>query len=269
MKTVPALMHFPPGLLPLMASYLGPDSLIIAGGIGGNDGLPRSSADCYSFTTKSWCTKAWMSTARIAAAAVVIGDRMLVFGGHNGSDEKLDTCEAFDPVADAWCPLPPMLVVRHPISAVEWGGRAFVFGRVRGSTIFSGECFDPVLGTWSPIAPMTTTHYNIAVVAVPSRGIFVMDGAADDQVVQIFHPDRNVWSSMKWKLPFPASIHTLFCIDTILYFVGANPGDRRARCHSMDLVQSPPTWKRLSSLALPFPIRGMTSVLVDVPSHAL
>ena len=207
MRTVTALTHFPPGLLPLIVSFLCTDSVLLAGG-SDTAGNILASAICYSLDSGTWCSDVPpMSIGRMVPASLVIGGRMMVFGGFQQDVGDLTTCEAFDPSSNEWTALPPMSIPRFGACAVAWEGRAFVIGGSNGSTILASlECFDPVLNQWSDIdiAPMMDTRYRAAAVAVPGRGLLVMGGRSYNgplQSAELWDPATNAWRMMAWELP--------------------------------------------------------------------
>lgn len=61
-----------------------------------------------------WVLVAPMSTKRCSHAAFSLGDHVYVTGGRRGTYpfDGMDTCEAFDPRADCWQPMAPMLEKR-------------------------------------------------------------------------------------------------------------------------------------------------------------
>ena len=225
MRGVSALTHFPPGLLPLIASFLGHDWIVVAGG---RRGLVVSSAVCYSLNTDSWSSTdniASMSIGRHSAATVAIGGKMMVFGGID-DEHDLATCDAFEPATNTWTTLPPMSTPRACASAVAWQGRAFVFGGWSGlAGVSSVECFDPKLNRWSNVAPMGTARYNAAAVAVHGHGLLVMGGFSQDfgaamESVELYDPVANRWTTSSWHLPKPLCDFAAQCIDGVLYIIG-------------------------------------------------
>ena len=74
---------------------------------GGTDGFShRADVQIYNIATNSWSLGARMPTARGAAMAGVIGDKIAVFGGYNGSN--LRVTELYDPSANSWTAGPDM-----------------------------------------------------------------------------------------------------------------------------------------------------------------
>lgn len=285
-KQVPALQNFPPGIVPLMASYLGPDSIVVCGGIGGKmtrHGLiqrewkkshAKASVDCYSLTTQTWRTGPRMPrmlTRREGAASVVIGNRLLVFGGRGADNRDLVTCEAFDPVHNRWSAIAPMLAVRRNVSAVEWQGRAFLFGRAPDTHLFSGECYDPKEGAWTAIAaPTATVAFPVLkTVAVPGRGIFIMQSRGGCNPLHIYHPDSNAWTTSTWTMPAamrvglePITTCSLHCLGSQLFCIlHGSPMVGSILTFVLDFDDEFHTWSSVSSVPSPFSVTGIVSVV--------
>ena len=261
MRGVAALTHFPPGLLPLMASFLDGQSVIFAGGYD-SKGNVLASAVCYSLHSRSWRTDVpLMSTPRCGSASVAMQGRMLVFGGMKATG-FMESCEAFDPLTNEWTALPPMSTRRSEACAVGWEGRAFVFGGENGAhALSSAECFDPTTNQWSAIAPMTTVRRGASAVAVPGRGLIVMGGNAFNalQSAELYDPATDRWTMMTWQLPTPLFDFAAHCIDGVLHIIGGHPRSQSvSTCWSMDLLSDVPVWSSLSPM--PRSVRGMTSV---------
>ena len=273
MRTVTALTHFPPGLLPLIASFLGVDFIVVAGGLDilGN---VLASTVCYSLDSKTWRTVVPKMTSVRSAATVAIDGRMMVFGGSDANGSVLATCEAFDPVTSEWKALPPMSTPRMCASAVAWEGRAFVIGGWNGLTVLSSvECFDPTLNRWSAIAPLTTARYLAAAVAVHGRGLLVMGGYSNRHVnrdppilqsAELYDPATKKWTAMRWQLRKPLSHFVVHCIDGVLYLVGGytSDGPTNSEFWSMDLKAAMPVWSLFASLPIALQWLSIPSVVV-------
>lgn len=273
MRTVPAMTHFPPGLLPLIASFLGPDSIFVAGGYCGKSRLHTTSL-CYSLNTHRWRTNvAAMSEARTNMATAAFGGRMMVFGGRIADPLSTvlmvtATCEAFDPSINTWSALPSMPTPRSSAVAVAWQDRVFVFGGCLPwlpYDLSSACCFHPLQNGWSAISPMTCCRRLAAAVAIPSLGILVMGGHSGWETlesVELYDPNIDKWTTMPWLLPKPlCNFAAHFLDDGMLYIIGGSSGSgKNTDCWSMDLSAAVPVWSPLPSL--PGAMEGLASVAV-------
>ena len=269
MREVAALVHFPPGLLPLIASFLPGQSIVLAGGFDHN-GRNTSTALCYSQDTRQWRTDVpSMLTAHYGAATVAIGGRMMVFGGGMNAFEPLATCQAFDPDTNEWSALPPMSTPRILASAAVWQGRAFIFGGRKSNShrefMSSAECFDPTANRWSAIAPMGIARVQAVALAIPGRGLLVMGGWNKCQLssAELYDPATDAWTVMTWQLPKPLYDFVAHCIDRVIYVIAGCAhceSSRRLDSWSMDLRAAVPMWSPLSPP--PTLITGLASTVL-------
>lgn len=132
---------------------------------------------------------------------------LFAIGGLSRSAEPLASCEAFDPAAGAWYPLPPLSVPRGYCAAAAAGGG----GRRGGATLYaiggsrggaptdSCEALAPGGATWRPIAAMGTPRVWHAAATVRDAVIVVggYDGAKALAAAEAFAPDvdapRGLW----------------------------------------------------------------------------
>jgi N-acetylneuraminic acid mutarotase len=109
-----------------------------AGGIfyaigGRNGGIGAIAETVYAFDPKAsaWTKRAPMPTPRGGTAGALVKDRFIVVGGEgnaNASTGVFDDVEAYDPAADSWAILAPMLTPRHGTGAAELNGKLYVPG---------------------------------------------------------------------------------------------------------------------------------------------
>ena len=80
---------------------------------------PVANLEVYDPVTDTWSTKANMLTSREGLAAAAIDGKLYVAGGANGptgiggrSEERLSTVERYDPSANVWEEVAPMIKAR-------------------------------------------------------------------------------------------------------------------------------------------------------------
>jgi N-acetylneuraminic acid mutarotase len=102
--------------------------------IGGrNGGIGKVAETVYAFDPASgiWSTRAPMPTPRGGTAGALVNNRFLVVGGEGNAAAAsgvFDNVEAYDPAADTWAVLAPMLTPRHGTGAAELNGKLYVPG---------------------------------------------------------------------------------------------------------------------------------------------
>jgi N-acetylneuraminic acid mutarotase len=85
----------------------------------------------YDPATDVWLTRAAMPTARSGANSAALGGRIYVAGGELQTYQYLAAYRAFevyDPAANAWYRLPPLLIPRHEGAMTALGGRVHILG---------------------------------------------------------------------------------------------------------------------------------------------
>lgn len=85
----------------------------------------------YAFCEGQWSQRAPMPTSRAGHAAAVWGGRIYVMGGEGNPEDPsgvFDQNEVYDPAADTWSQLAPMLTRRHGTGATAIEGRVYVPG---------------------------------------------------------------------------------------------------------------------------------------------
>ena len=280
LRTVTSLTDFPPGLLPLMASYLGAERVFIAGGLCGDNF--QETVECYALISRTWETglPAMHSSRHGGRRGQAIGNRrLMVFGNGDGrppSSGELTPYRviSFDAYHKCWTTLPSMIFARPGCCSAEWQGRVFVFGGFYTDPEFSCECYDPISNRWSFIASMKRPCYDAVAVSVPGLGILVMGGlivselrqllrrSSLSQLVELYDPRTNCWTTMAWTLPQPLYNFVAHHIAGRIIIIGGGCDDRVtcAECWSLDLTPDAPSW--ISLPLLPVPTSNMASVIV-------
>jgi N-acetylneuraminic acid mutarotase len=190
---------------------------------------PVNNAWQYDPATDEWKELAPMPTRRGAAAAGVANGKIYVTGGANslpGVTENgihparphnvMPTVEEYDPAANTWKAVRPLLLPRNHHVAVGVGGKVYVIGGRVGSAFISGtsnnvdlvEMYDPATDLWMPRTRMPTARSAIAA-GVYNNQILVAGGEGQDQrflaafkAVEAFDPVLNRWQVLP-SMPHP------------------------------------------------------------------
>jgi N-acetylneuraminic acid mutarotase len=106
-------------------------TLIIAAGRSGGIGGFQPNTWAFDPAQGSYAARAPIPTPRGGIAGAVLDGRFLIFGGEGNDDDPsgvFDDVEAYDPAADSWQALPPMLEPRHGLGAAALGGSIYLPG---------------------------------------------------------------------------------------------------------------------------------------------
>lgn len=192
-------------------------AMIVWGGAG-QAGVLGDGAS-YDLATDRWAQLAPAPiTPRRGQSAVWTGTKMVVFGGQGLREGCERICAlgdgaAYDPVTNAWTPLPPSPIEpRHGHTAVFLQNRMVVWGGAAqgGAALGDGAAYDPVANTWAalPVPPLAPRLGHRAVATTDRMlvwggsseaaegGRYFADGA-------VYSPATNGWSTMATP---PASV---------------------------------------------------------------
>ncbi|XP_068624895.1 influenza virus NS1A-binding protein homolog B-like isoform X2 [Battus philenor] len=136
------------------------------GPLGGADEGPPEPADAPRL--------AHMSVPRCALGAAALAGRLLVCGGYDRA-RVLRCAEAYDPVTNAWTPLPEMRGPRARFPAVELGGALYALGGSDGhAELSSVDAFTD--GAWRARSALPLARSHAAAAADPERGVLYVAG---------------------------------------------------------------------------------------------
>ena len=134
-------------------------------------GWRTEGADTQVATDQVWrvVNSRWMQLPpllqpRAAAAAAVVGDRIVVTGGVDADGRVLDTTEVYD--GSGWTLGAPMPTPRQLLAAASDGTQVYAIGGTNGATdLATVEAYDPGADTWTtmPALPEPRSDFGAAV----------------------------------------------------------------------------------------------------------
>ena len=209
---------------------------------------PVNNAWEYDPATDEWKELAPMPTRRGAAAAGVANGKIYVTGGANslsGVTENgihparphnvMATVEEYDPAANTWKTVRPLLLARNHHVTVGVADKLYVIGGRVGSAFISGtsnnvdlvEMYDPATDLWMPRARMPTARSAIGA-GVYNNQILVAGGEGQDQrflaafkAVEAYDPALNRWQILP-SMPRPRHGLAVGAIGNRLYTVSGD-----------------------------------------------
>ena len=93
-------------------------------------------AEVFDWSRGAWSPIPAMSTARVGAAAAVIGKLVIVAGGYTSrASDPLSSVECYNPLTDKWRMLPPMPTRRYGLALASVGNRIFAIGGDDGNDV--------------------------------------------------------------------------------------------------------------------------------------
>jgi N-acetylneuraminic acid mutarotase len=192
------------GLNAPTASIVG-NKLYVVGGFATVSNVPTDEVQVYDLETHQWSRASPLPSPRGGHVAVVLDDRIHVFGGGNSVSTLADHSE-YDPRTDSWKDLAPLPRSEGSPAAVVVDGKIVVMGGRSGYSDF-GEVYiyDPATDTWSDgpsIDPRGT-----AGAVVYCNGVYLFGGesqSAGKNLDEVLRLDlkRNIWETVT---PMPAA----------------------------------------------------------------
>ena len=141
--------------------------------IGGceNDNYSLTTVEKLNMATNEWIEVSPMAQERKYACAAVLGDKIVVIGGFQGtSSSALSSCEMYCPREDQWSTLTNVNCPRAAGGVVRVKGKIYIFGgRHNGQAIDSVEWYDEENGKWvvdESVMPYGCAWFSCGVVTI-------------------------------------------------------------------------------------------------------
>jgi serine/threonine protein kinase/N-acetylneuraminic acid mutarotase len=118
---------------------------------------------------------------RAAAAAAVVGDRIIVTGGVNAAGDLLNSTEIFD--GSSWKPGAPLPTPRQMLGAASDGKLVYALGGTNGtSDLATVESYDPAADTWTSLPELPGRRSDFGVANADGR-LVVVGGVSQGEVL--------------------------------------------------------------------------------------
>jgi N-acetylneuraminic acid mutarotase len=213
------------------ATLLPNGKVLVAGGWNGSS-YTLPTVELYDPATGNWSTAKPMNGARYGHSATLLPDgKVLVAGGMNDNGYLifLETAEIYDPAANTWSTITPMVAARALHSATLLpNGKVLVTGGYNGSdSLSSTELYDPVKNSWSTVTPMTAARAWHSATLLPNGKVLVAGGYGSGYLngAELYNPATDSWS-LTGSMATARRLHsaTLIPGGKVLIAGGANIG---------------------------------------------
>jgi uncharacterized protein (TIGR03437 family) len=157
----------------------------------------------YDPMVNRWQKVGDMPTPRGAAGVAVVGTRIYVAGGLNGSGAVHNNFEVFDTVSRTWASLPRLAQPRDHLTAQAIGSRVFVIsGRSGSQMIPQTEEYDTDTGVWRLRAAIPVPRGGIGSGIINGK-IIVFGGEGNSgrpeqtfEEVHAYDPPNDIWTEL-------------------------------------------------------------------------
>ena len=214
---------------------------------------PVASDQVWRVVNGRWVELPHLLQPRAAAAAAVVGERIIVTGGVNASGALLNTTEIFD--GNAWTLGAPIPTPRQMLAAASDAKLVYTVGGSNGTTdLPSVEAYDPAANTWTPMPELAQARSDLGVTIADGRLIAVGGLSAGQALKSVAVLDL---ASKTWTgLPDTATARHGMAVAAVgksVYAVGGStgPGDTRLTSSAEALKLAPrklqpaPQWRAL------------------------
>ncbi|MDT5337786.1 MAG: hypothetical protein QOD90_3291, partial [Mycobacterium sp.] len=128
-----------------------------------------------------WVELPRMLQPRAAAAAAVVGDRIIVTGGVNANGALLNTTEIFD--GNSWTLGAPIPTSRQMLAAASDANLVYAVGGTNGkSDLTTVEAYNPAENTWTPLPDLAEARSDLGV-AVDDGRLLAVGGLSAGRVL--------------------------------------------------------------------------------------
>lgn len=211
------------GLNAPTASIVG-NRLYVVGGFTAVTNVPTDEVQVYDLHTQKWSVASPLPNPRGGHVAVVVDEKIHVFGGGNSVSTIADHSQ-YDPKTDTWKELAPLPRAEGSPAAAVVNGKIYVIGGRSGSSDFGDVyIYDPSTDTWSTgpsIEPRGT-----AGAVVYCGGVYLFGGesqAARKNLDSVLRLDlqRNLWEPVT-AMPMPRKFARAVLFMDSVYIVGGS-----------------------------------------------
>ncbi|WP_094286987.1 serine/threonine-protein kinase [Mycobacterium lehmannii] len=151
----------------------------------------------WRLVNSRWTELPTLLQPRAAAAAAVVGDRIVVTGGVDAAGKLLNTTEVFD--GTSWKLGAPIRTPRQMLSAASDDKLVYAIGGTTGSAdVAAVEAYDSVADTWTALPELPEARSDFGIAATDDRLVVVggMSGGQALKSVLAFDLSTTTWSGL-------------------------------------------------------------------------
>jgi serine/threonine-protein kinase PknK len=183
-----------------------------------------ASDQVWRVVNSRWVEMPHLLQPRAAAAAAVVGRRLIVTGGVDANGAPLNTTEVFD--GNSWTLGAPIPTPRQLLAGASDGKLMYTVGGTSGdSDLTMVEAYDPAAKTWTSLPPLPTARSDLGVALVDGR-LVVVGGISGGQVlksVSVFDLMAKTWAGLP---DMDTAVHgmAVAAVDKSVYAIGGSTG---------------------------------------------
>ncbi|OBF05431.1 protein kinase [Mycobacterium sp. ACS4054] len=200
---------------------------VVLGGWKYEGGKNVATDQVWRVVNSRWVELPHLLQPRAAAAAAVVGDRLIVTGGVDASGALLNTTEVFD--GNTWTLGAPIPTPRQLLGAASDGKLVYAVGGTNGSADLAAvEAYDPAAKTWASLPALSQPRSDLGVAIVDGRLVAVGGMSAGQPLKSVAAYDlmTKVWSALP-DMATPRHGMAVDAVEKSVYAIGGStaPGD--------------------------------------------
>jgi len=170
---------------------------------------PVQQIQVYDPATDSWSSRNPAGTARVCPSAVVVNEKIYIFGGFMEGGAPIGTVEEYTPATDSWVTKTPMPTALAFTTAAAVGTKIYLFG---GD--LAGQCcsvtnavseYDTAANSWRAMDPMPIYSRSRSAAALNGK-VYLFGGVLPYTTeTDVFDPSAATGSQWKTKTPRPTA----------------------------------------------------------------
>ena len=170
---------------------------VVLGGFKTEGSKKVATDQVWRVVNSRWVELPHLLQPRAAAAAAVVGDRLVVTGGVDANGALLNTTEVFD--GNSWSLGAPIPTPRQMLAAASDGKLVYAVGGTNGNAdLATVEAYDPAAKTWASLPALPQPSSDLGVAIVDER-LVAVGGVSSGQVlksVSVFDLMTKTWAGL-------------------------------------------------------------------------
>jgi serine/threonine-protein kinase PknK len=229
------------------------DNPIVLGGWRSAGPNPVASDQVWRVVNGRWVELPRLLQPRAAAAAAVVGERIIVTGGVGANGALLNTTEIFD--GNTWTLGAPIPTPRQMLAAASDTKLLYAVGGSTGTAeLPTVEAYDPAANSWAPLPNLAQPRSDLGVAIADGR-LVAVGGISAGQVlksVAVFDLAAKSWAGLP-DMATPRHGMAVAAVNKSVYAIGGSTeiGDARLTSTAEALKLAPrklqpaPQWRTL------------------------
>jgi hypothetical protein len=167
----------------------------------GHADVDGSLVEAYVAAANTWQQRASLPSGLNHIGIVAFGGKLYTFGGFERQNRgAVADANVYDPVADRWTPIAPVLSPRGSIAVAAVGTRIHLVGGRDEHRVGTHDVYDVSTNTYAPARPLPIGRDHMGLVQFEGR-LYAIAGRIDDfdhntSYVDMHDPAADTWTAL-------------------------------------------------------------------------